>query len=396
VTTNQNRLAQHGPVQVAPDGTHFEHADHTPFLWLGDAAWEARPVPSPRAVGRQAKRRAAEKFTAVQWALASGKDAEGLAKFKRGSPATINLDFCRALDAKIATLNSAGLLAVLAPLWEIGVAPGSVLPEEQAIALGRYAVARWGAQHVAWVVALEGQSLGARVSRWQRLGRAVFGAAAHGPVLLWPGDALWLLDEFRGEPWVDALGYQTQQVVNDDGLQWLFAGPLNVEWQKAPVRPLLNLAPPARPGASLGPDAARRLLWWSLLLGPVAGTSCRAAAATTNDLWAVARLSDLMASIEFWRLQPAPRAVVGQPGWLVPRRHIAAAATPERDLLVVYTPEDRAVELALAALPPAPEANWFDPRTGEKFPARYAVSGQTARLVTPAAGDWVLVMRAGG
>src|SRR5262245_30628138 len=34
-----NRFAQHGPVEVAPDGRFFQHADGTPFFWLGDTAW---------------------------------------------------------------------------------------------------------------------------------------------------------------------------------------------------------------------------------------------------------------------------------------------------------------------------------------------------------------------
>src|SRR5581483_8883700 len=31
-----NILYRHGPLRVAADKKHFEHADGTPFLWLGD------------------------------------------------------------------------------------------------------------------------------------------------------------------------------------------------------------------------------------------------------------------------------------------------------------------------------------------------------------------------
>lgn len=34
-----NPLFKHGPVRVAADKRHFEHADGTPFLWLGDTWW---------------------------------------------------------------------------------------------------------------------------------------------------------------------------------------------------------------------------------------------------------------------------------------------------------------------------------------------------------------------
>ena len=36
---NKTPFLQHGSVGVAPDGTHFEHADGTPFFWLGDTVW---------------------------------------------------------------------------------------------------------------------------------------------------------------------------------------------------------------------------------------------------------------------------------------------------------------------------------------------------------------------
>ncbi len=34
-----NPLYLHGPIRVAPDKRHFQHADGTPFLWLGDTWW---------------------------------------------------------------------------------------------------------------------------------------------------------------------------------------------------------------------------------------------------------------------------------------------------------------------------------------------------------------------
>lgn len=36
----ENKLYRHGPIQVGPDRRHFEHADGTPFFWLGDTWWK--------------------------------------------------------------------------------------------------------------------------------------------------------------------------------------------------------------------------------------------------------------------------------------------------------------------------------------------------------------------
>lgn len=36
----ENVLYRHGPIRVAKDHRHFEHADGTPFFWLGDTWWK--------------------------------------------------------------------------------------------------------------------------------------------------------------------------------------------------------------------------------------------------------------------------------------------------------------------------------------------------------------------
>ena len=35
----ENPLFRHGPLRIAENRRHFEHADATPFLWLGDTCW---------------------------------------------------------------------------------------------------------------------------------------------------------------------------------------------------------------------------------------------------------------------------------------------------------------------------------------------------------------------
>ena len=96
------------------------------------------------------------------------------------------------------------------------------------------------------------------------------------------------------------------------------------------------------------------------------------------------------------RLQAsAAKAVAVQPGQQSPRRFIAAAKSEANDLTMAYAPEDRTVELSLEALPHSPVVSWFNPRTGETNHA-VAVAGSSAcQFPTPAAGDWVLVTKAG-
>ena len=122
----------------------------------------------------------------------------------------INPEFFKRMDAKLEVLSQAGILSAIAPLRELQSATSSApaLNDDQAELLVRYMVARWGAEPVAWLLAFEGDSGGRNVGRWKRIGQAVFGSRAHAPVVLFPGDTQWVLDEFRDQKWVDVFGCQ--------------------------------------------------------------------------------------------------------------------------------------------------------------------------------------------
>lgn len=416
--TGNSRFGEHGPIQVARDYEHFEHADRTPFLWLGDAAWDAATRADVSDWEHYVKTRAAQKFNAVQWRLAPAEAGQATGAFTGRECITLNLGFFKQLDAKVDALTRAGLLNAIAPLWEIGPITEPTLPEDQAIALLRYAVARWGGSPVAWIVAFESDSTGAQAARWQRIGRAVFNPVTHGPVIVLPGEAPWVLQEFRSESWVDALGFQTSQVTDEDALPWLLQGPLSLERTKLPARPLITLAPaveaapPAERGKGMPADFARRVLWWSLLINTPAGVSYSAKdiaewtttkAPDTEQPWraalslpgagAIAPLADCFAPIEFWRLKPFPRAVIVQSGASSLRNHIAASFTEAGNMVLLYVPEKCAVKVLPGTWPATAQATWFDPRTGESRPAGAAVVSPTGwEFTTPSAGDWVLVV----
>ena len=124
----ESRFTKHGPIQVARDNQHFEHADRTPFLWLGDAAWNAAGRSTATDWSEYVQTRASQKFNVVQWKLPA-------AGFTGRSRITLNLELFRQLEARIESANRAGLLNAIAPLWEIGANDDDILPEDQAIAL---------------------------------------------------------------------------------------------------------------------------------------------------------------------------------------------------------------------------------------------------------------------
>jgi len=409
-----SRFAQHGPVRLTRDRRQFEHADGTPFFWMADVAWNAPRLSTPRDWITYTQTRAGEHFSAVQWAAAPGNDVENRPAFTGQSHIAIDPRYFRDLDGKIDMMNRAGLLSVIAPLWGDNGSAAN-LPEDQMKLLVRYMTARWGAYDVAWLLTVDD----GRSERWLRIGRQIFGDTHHAPVILFPGALASSFGEFQNEDWVDAFGFGLGQNVNNDSLEWLVSGPLQHLWTNAPARPFINVLPPLENGFTaqgqdrITADDTRRIAWWSLLLTPPAGVSYGAQDVAT---WNTAKQSKMptwqlslflpgarqMTNIvalfktdDCQGLRPAPNAIVNQPGHDAPRRYIASARTESRDLIVTYVPEDREFELYVDALPPAPNIQWLNPRTGRKNAAVAVVGMRTCQLPTPDAGDWVLIVKSG-
>src|SRR5688572_24496709 len=183
----QTPFQQHGPLCLSENRRFLCHGDGTPFFWLADTCWNG-PLRSTEAEwDYYVRERTRQKFNAVQWVttqwLSSPEgDINGDVAFTGSERLAVNPTFFQRLDEKLESLNRAGLLGIPVMLWaaewsneEINARnPGHTLPEDQAILLARYMVARWGAHYVAWILPGDGDYGGAKAERWQRIGRAVF------------------------------------------------------------------------------------------------------------------------------------------------------------------------------------------------------------------------------
>ena len=431
--TGTTRFEQHGPVRLSSNRRYLVHADGTPFFWVGDTAWNGPLRATSDEWMYYLHERVRQKFTAVQWVttqwLASPTgDINGQLAYTGIEHITINPAFFQRLDRQMDAISSAGLLNVPVLLWaamwrseeENRANPGYSLPEDQAVLLARYMLARWSASPIVWILPGDSDYRGEKAERWQRIGRGTFGDAPHAPVSLHPGGMQWNGDEFRGETWLDILGYQSGHGDDDATLSWLVCGPPASDWTNAPARPFINLEPPYenhiayQSRTRISADVMRRALYWSLLVSPTSGVTYGGHGVwgwddgTTTPVahpgtgiplpWQqalvmpgaeqVTHLAELFESIEWWRLLPAPDLLAQQPGDQDKRRFVTASKSAEGDLIVVYIPEDREIKLNLVGLPDALSAIWFDPRTGERQTA--ALNG--GPFTTPAPGDWVLLL----
>lgn len=420
--TGNSRFDQHGPIRVSSDHRHFEHADGTPFFWLADTVWNGPRVSEPKNWEFYAFIRASQQFTAVQWAVAPGQDANGeYAITGSMHRLDVNPAFFRRLEAKMDILTRLGILNVIVPLLEIGSHKelGTTLSDEQAALFTRYLAARWGADPIAWLFAFETDTRARKVARWKKIGQTTFDRGAQAPVILYPGETTWVLDEFRNESWVDAFGYRNVTGVSEDALKLAVAGPFSKEWKTQPERPMIIFSPHEN---ELSPQSSkrvscedvRRAIFWGLLQAPPAGVSYGAQGVAQWDtkkqsqepgdlpIWKkslflpgakqMGHASKFMNSIDFWKLRPQPQFLAAQPGDAAPGRYIAASGLSNKALTLVYVPEDRQLELFSEVLPLAPTITWLNPRTGESSEA-VAILGRTCQIPTPDPGDWLLIVR---
>lgn len=427
-----HRFSEHGPVRVHRSGRYFEHQDGTPFFWMGDTAWSGPMRSTDDEWQLYLRERSRQKFTAVQWVATPYRaspegDAEQQPAFSGTQRIAVNPRFFQRLDGRLESMNRAGLLGVPVLIWDNGgmanpkSSPGTALPEDQIILLARHMVARWGANHVVWLLNGDGDYRGARAERWKRIGRAVFGNISHAPVSLHPGGRQWVWDSFAAESWLDVCGYQSGHNETDDNLRWIHSGPPAKAWTRPPYRPFISLEAPyehhfGSDRLPMGDFVVRRAHYWSLLNAPTCGVVYGG-----HGVWGwddgsgppfdhpntgtplpwrnalvmpgaeqMSILSAFFSSIDFHRLRPAPALLAVQPGEISPRRFVSCSQSSDRQLTVIYVPEDRSVLVRSRSWPDPALALWVNPRTGSRTAAHGQDRGEAIAFETPGEGDWLL------
>lgn len=169
-------IYRHGFLRVSADRSHLEHADGTPFLWLGDTHWtfateerfEESNCPDYKSqFCATVDLRKRQGFTVY---LCNFRDGAGAGSFGKNIPILLdtpdgplpNIELLHAdIDRKMQYLADAGLVIAVGYAWSndiFRVAPGHYE------ALAKYLAARYGALPVIWTLAgeLPGYNLGER------------------------------------------------------------------------------------------------------------------------------------------------------------------------------------------------------------------------------------------
>ena len=158
----KNPLYAHGPVQVAANKRHFEHADGTPFFWLGDTWWMGlcHRLKWPQGFKQLTADRVQKGYNVVQ--IIAGLYPDMYAFDPRGANeagfpweegyAHIRPEYFDRADERLAHLVAQGITPCIVGAWGYFI---NWMTETQMKAHWRYLIARYGAWPVLWCTAGE-------------------------------------------------------------------------------------------------------------------------------------------------------------------------------------------------------------------------------------------------
>lgn len=429
--TGNHRFAKHGAIGVSEDGHYLAHADGTPFFCLGDTVWSGPMKATTADWDVYLRDRTEKQFTAALIAVdkfqGGIKSVEGEPPYNGQQHIQINPAFYQRVDPLIDAINDSGMLAIVLFLhaghrWQNS---GQTLPEDEAITLGRYIVARYGAHQVMWDVLAEAQTGSPRVESWKRVARGALDRNPGKPVTMHPPGRAWALDDYADETWMTVLGYQSAHGDSDSYWNFIIHGAPSSDWKRTPHRPVMNLEPPYEghrsftTGKPFDARTVRLGCWSSLLATAVSGvtyggqgvwgwddgkhfTYGHRNTGLAKPWWdalqlpgatSMRRMAECINDIEWWTLRPAQNAIARQPGKEDVRRSIIAAANSDGSLLVAYLPDAVRLVLDASKLRRDGDAQWFNPRTGVRMPAELQVEGQTLTATPPGDEDWVFLLK---
>jgi len=428
---------------VSANHRFLQHADGTPFFWLGDTGWLLFSRLDRAATLRYLDDRRAKGFNVIQAMVLHSADMKGA----NGAPALVDRDPARPrvtpgrdpsdsneydywdhVDWVVGEAAARGLYLALVPAWG-SVAKAGELNERNAATYGSFLARRYRVHaNVVWLVGGDAKG-NEQLETWRTLGRALRAEDPGHLITYHPFGRMQSSTWFHGEPWLDFNMFQSGHRRYDQDTDsprrfgednWRY---VLDDYAKDPPKPVLD-AEPSYEGIPQGlhdgtqpywTDAdARRYAYWSVFAGACGHTygdnavmqfhapGSGPASYSPRRFWFEAihdpgadqmrHLAALVLSRPYFDRVHDAASLVGSG-----ERYDRVIATRGRDYAMVYSYTGRPFELRLGIVSGASlRAWWFDPRDGSAQAAGLVANKGTRRFTPPGrpapGNDWVLVL----
>jgi len=432
-----NPLLRHGAPHVSQNRRYLEHADGTPFFWLGDTWWMglSKRLRWPSDFEKLAADRVSKGFTVVQIVAglypdmpqfdARGANEAGFPwepEYARIDPAYFDM-----ADLRIQHLVDRGLVPCIVGCWGYYL---PILGMTRMKRHWRYLIARWGAHPAIWCLAGEGtmpyylstdkdRDRAMQKRGWTELAGYVRSTDPyHHPITIHPSDsARNTVDD------ASVLDFDMLQTGHNDRASIPNTVKL-VTGSRATDPPMPVLVGEVCYEGILeqSRQEVQRFMFWACMLSGAAGHTYGA-----NGIWQVNTAQQpfgpsphgrswgdtpwdvaselpgsrqlgmskaLLMRYPWWRLEPHPEWV--EPHWTKENYVQPYCAGVPRELRIVFMPPMWEAPAITQLEPDVPyRAFYFNPATGKEYEAGKALADSSGRWqppVAPVFQDWVLVL----
>lgn len=430
--TKESPLYRHGAVTVNKGDYFMTYADGSPFFFTACTAWNGALKSTEEEWEVYLKQRHENHYNTIQYVTTewrgSEANAEGERAFSGSGRIAINTDFFDRIDRRTDEINAHGLLAAPVLLWALPVgdgrhfSPGYTLPNEEAVLLAKYIVARLQGNHVLWILGGDGEYTEEHEQRWKYIGQQVFDSIDNAPVTLHPRGSSWIGELYDDEDWLTVIAYQSSHSNKQPVVDWINKGPMAKMWHHLSPRPIINMEPNYEEiRFEITAEDVRNASYWSIFATPPSGITYGA-----NGIWPwiqrkgelienhgnpdgrgpstwresiefpgskqIGYLSEFIQRFEWWRLKPAPNLIIGDPTAEGYDRFISIVADNAKDLILGYLPHAMPFSLRISA-DSEYGLQWFDPITGKLTQGSCERDSTILKCNPPEDHDWVFVLK---
>ncbi len=418
--TGTNPLRKHGLLRVAKDKRHFEHADGTPFLWLGDTWWKGLSKRISWAEFQELTTDRKKKgFSVVQIVCGTYPDESGLLKpswsneggmpFLKQDFSEMNPEYFNYADRRFKHLIDAGIVPAIVSGWGRAVDLNPIgLPGYKRHF--RNLIARYGAYPVIWI--LGGETEKAQ-GPWHELAQYVKATEPYGRLLANHSSQLReaLEDHVVFDFDIDATGHNSWSTVND-----IFQK-TRTSFKNSPQKPFVSGESCYEMHMQENPAYLQRYQYWALMLAGAAGHTYGAAGiwhmGTTEEHGNWGGWGGQPYDLTTWKegmnfpgsaqLGHA-KALLEELPWHQFKEHPewvskdAFAAGIPGEIRVIYQPNRGVYKwngITVNSIEPGTySAFYFDPVSGRRYElGLHTLTGTWLSPNVPSPQDWVLVMQ---